>query len=136
MQDDRDPTDLGLPVEGSHARRSDPDTSKGAAAELAGSRRLGDLQEQVLTCIRRNPGCTAADVWRRMGRPREGIIRPRFAELRAAGFVENEPKGSPHRTALDEETGRLQMRWWVKGTSPSALAKPQGTLFPPSRVFD
>jgi hypothetical protein len=147
--DDFDPSDQGLspPREGGLSRNTDPETSHAAGDSIAGMR-IGILQGAVLAVVKAHPGSFASAIFawvcalfqeagRTLSAPiYRDSITPRLSELREKGLVENEPKGSPHRTTIDPETGRAVLRWWEKGESPSAKAaaanasKPQAELFP------
>jgi len=72
--------------QGPGARATDPETSHLAAAELRGSKRLGELQRIALDLSFASPGSTMGEHSQVSGIERN-VLSPRFNELRRAGFI-------------------------------------------------
>lgn len=68
------------------ARRSDPATSKAAAAQIAP--RIGARALAVLALIKRWPGCTGAELAARDGQPSNHEVMRRVSILIRAGLIE------------------------------------------------
>jgi hypothetical protein len=67
------------------SRRSDPETSKQAAAKV--SAKLTTEREYALACVIGNPGWTSAELEAHYRPHPEGRIRKRLAELERMGLV-------------------------------------------------
>lgn len=99
------------------ARTDDPATSKQAAAEMANSVRLGELQSAALCLVKENPGATANE-----------LSRVFAARLRRVGETEHDSRTIPRRlrelerlelieargTKKDPVTNKQCLCWWPK----------------------
>lgn len=86
------------------SRRTDPVTSKLAAADNENSGNAASHRAACLVCVRNNPGLTAAEIAKIIGLERHEPSR-RLPELRRMGLVVNGP------ARVCNETHKLSLTW-------------------------
>jgi hypothetical protein len=89
------------------ARKTDPQTSQGAAGSLIGSKALGDMQRRALALVERYQGCTSNELSRLAGDGDPRRINRRLRELARADLIHE------HGTKVDEVTGKRGLCWWM-----------------------
>ena len=87
-------------------RRTDPATSREAAAHMVETGKLGEAQQRVLALVRRSPGLTALMLAEVAGEWDPRVINRRLPELERLGLIR---RGEPKR----QGTGRRAVTWWA-----------------------
>ena len=106
---DRAEHEADLAVKRAGSRRSDPDTSRGAAEEVEASGVAGAQRLACLRVVQQHPGLTAAEIAEKAGLERHAASR-RLPELRPK-WVKN---GEPRTCSVQ---GTRAMTWWPNNDS-------------------
>lgn len=99
-------------------RRSDPETSKLAAVDLASSGQRERMAEIALGLVEANPGRTAAELEALSGLT-DGKVRKRLNDLWHKGRIE---KGEARKCSV---TGKSAQTWWAENSQTASAV--QGT---------